>query len=74
MIDALGFTEVILNVVVCYHGLLSPIVINNSTLYLLKTCCYCVIFYAVFLQYFICKLAVLPKGQIAASKAYPLSF
>ena len=74
MIDALGFAEVILDIVICHYGLLSPVVTNNSTLCPLKTCCCCVILYAVFLQRSICKPMALPKGQIAASKAYPLNF
>ena len=74
MIDAPGFAEVILDVVVRHHSLLGPVVTNSSTLYPLETCCRCVIFNAVFLRRSICKPAALPKGQIAASKAYPLSF
>ena len=74
MIDVPGFIEVILDVVVCHHSLLGPVVTNSSTLCPFETFCCCVIFYAVFLQRSICKLAALSKGQIAASKAYPLSF
>ena len=74
MINAPGFVEIILDVVVCHHGLLGPVVTNSSTLCPLETFYRCVIFYAVFLQRSICKLAALSKGQIAASKAYPLSF
>ena len=74
MIDTPSFAEVILNIVVYHHSLLGPVVINSSTFYPLKTCCCCIIFFAVFLPRSICKLAALPKGQIAASKTYPLSF
>ena len=74
MIDALGFAEVIFNITVYHYGFLGPVITNSSTLYPLKTCpCY-VIFYIVFLQRSICKPAALPKDQIVASKAYPLSF
>ena len=68
--------EVILNIVVCHHGLPGLVVINSGALYPLGTCHCCAMFYAldaVFLLRLICKHAALPKSQIAASKAYLLS-
>lgn len=41
MIDASNLAEVILNIVVYYHGFLSLVITNNGIFYLLKTChCY----------------------------------
>ena len=74
IINASGFTKVILNIVVCHHGFLGPVITNNKTFYPFIVYCHFVIFYVVFLPCSIYKPAALSKGQIAASKIYPLSF
>ena len=69
--------EALSDVVDRHHGLPGLIVTNSGALYPLKACHCCAMFYAldaVLLSRPICKPAALPKGQIAASKAYLLSF
>ena len=65
------------DIVVCHHDFSGLVYTNSGTLYPLGTChCY-IMFYVldtVFLLHPICKPIALPKSQIAANKAYSLTF
>ena len=73
LLDSAIAMEALSGIVVCHHDLLDSVVTNSNALYPLGTCHYCAMFYAldaVLLSCPICKLAALPKGRIATSKAY----